>query len=403
MAKGKIDDLCKYLENSKAKRYPINNKILWESTDFIRNGYLKMLAVIMQQADEITEAQMCIFKRIVTGSGTEENYNQYLRMALDIEIEDFLKFTDELKRIALKYRFILDAVILVGVEKKNDEQIALVAEFCEVLGIERNNVWYITAMARAILEMNLSKYVDAYEIKTDTVPDYIFNDYMYLISKSCICCNDHLTIFQPTCDKDVTVEVLEKIKTLNTPRVKLINVTVDLSEYPLLFSDREEVIIESCHFTKGLKYSVSFKNCKNVRFSNTTFDYFKYRAINVENVRNLTIQGSYFYDCRFHYEECSGDWKLFGGVIYSDKPFEIGEVNIQDSVFKTCGGVNKVCFYRTACISNIKCNVNNCTFNNCWHWHNINVIDPNEPRRTMFVSGSKAIHCNIENSALFCR
>ena len=39
MANGKIDLLCQYIENNKAKNYPIKNDSLRDSTDFIKNGY----------------------------------------------------------------------------------------------------------------------------------------------------------------------------------------------------------------------------------------------------------------------------------------------------------------------------------------------------------------------------
>lgn len=48
MNKDKITILCKYLDNSVAQRYPISNSELAGSTDYIKNGYLRMLAVVMQ-------------------------------------------------------------------------------------------------------------------------------------------------------------------------------------------------------------------------------------------------------------------------------------------------------------------------------------------------------------------
>ena len=50
MDKSKMDALCEYLEKNTAKNYPILNAELKKSTDYIKNGYLKMLAVVMQQS-----------------------------------------------------------------------------------------------------------------------------------------------------------------------------------------------------------------------------------------------------------------------------------------------------------------------------------------------------------------
>ena len=84
MEKSKIDFLCEYLEQNTAKQYPIANAELAESSDYIKNGYLKMLAVVMQQSGNILKTQLEVFRRIVEGAKVENAAEDYLRMALDI-------------------------------------------------------------------------------------------------------------------------------------------------------------------------------------------------------------------------------------------------------------------------------------------------------------------------------
>ena len=50
MNKSKIDNLCEYLNQNVAERYPISNKELSESTDYIKNVYLKLLSVVLHQS-----------------------------------------------------------------------------------------------------------------------------------------------------------------------------------------------------------------------------------------------------------------------------------------------------------------------------------------------------------------
>lgn len=235
MANGKIDLLCQYIENNKAKNYPIKNDSLRDSTDFIKNGYLKMLAVILQQAGEIKDAQLFIYKRILAGAQAELEAGEFLRMALTVEIEDFVNFTGECKEIPLKYNFVLDASILMGVEEKNDEQIRLLVGFCEALGITKEELRYLAVMAKAILEVKVSAYVDAYEARVDSIPDVVFQGYMYLLAKSCICANSNLTIFQPSCGEEVNLRMLERLREADTPNIRLVNVEVDLQEDSLCF------------------------------------------------------------------------------------------------------------------------------------------------------------------------
>lgn len=118
MSNANIEQLCAYIEKNKAKTYPIKNEMLEEETDYLINGYFKMLAVILQQAGEVTDAQYFLYQRMIAGTSSENSAEDYFRMAMEIEVEDYLKFTAELKEIDLSYRFILDAMILTCVSLK---------------------------------------------------------------------------------------------------------------------------------------------------------------------------------------------------------------------------------------------------------------------------------------------
>jgi hypothetical protein len=394
MANGKIDLLCQYIENSKAKNYPIKNDCLCESTDFIKNGYLKMLAVILQQAGETTDAQVNIYKRILAGAQSELTAEDFLRMALSIEIEDFVNFTEECKELTLKYNFVLDAIILIGVKEKKEEQLRLVVGFCEALGITKEEMRYLATIAKAILEMSESAYVDAYEIKTDRIPDMVFQEYMYLIAKSSILANDNLTIFQPSCAEQVNLQMLEKLRKVNTPNIKLVNVEINLDEYHLCFFDKSGVVFESCVF-RGSKYPIIFDNCKKVEIRNTKFIDFSSRTLKLESVNSAWIKGCIFRNCLLVNNESCDD---IGGVIFSDKPETNDKINIEKTIFENCGDKGK--YYRAfQFISNVACIVSDSNFTNCWHWR-----DGDRSCRddvTMFPREAESINCVYENSAEF--
>lgn len=399
MANTKIDELCTYLNANKAKLYPIENDMLKSATDFIVNGYLKMLGVILQQPSEITEAQLAIYKRIIAGSGSEKSAEEYLRMALEIEIEDYINFTSEIKELSLKYRFLLDAVILTCISDKNQEQIKLVAEFTETLSIDRKELEYITLMAKAILCLDTSMYVDACEIENIDIPEDIFFGYIRLLDKSCIIYNDNMTIFQPSFDEDVTVEMLSLACEIETPVIKLYNVKVNLGECLLKFLNHEKIIIDSCEFVGG-DHSISFVNCEEVIINNSIFKDFKVRTICSENVKRMHINQSTYSNCYMIYNGIFNIWGKLGGVINVGSGME--SLLIDNCLFDSCGGKNQVDVYKSAFIVNYDCDVNDTKFINCWHYHNGNFKDPESVKRTMFSSGSKATGCAFENSAAFC-
>lgn len=408
MANGKIDLLCQYIENSKAKNYPIKNDCLRESTDFIKNGYLKMLAVILQQAGETTDAQVNIYKRILAGAQSELTAEDFLRMALSVEIEDFVNFTGECKELTLKYNFVLDAIILIGVKEKKEEQIRLLVGFCEALGITKEEIRYLAAMAKAILETSESAYADAYEVKADSIPDMVFQGYMYLIAKSCICANDNWIIFQPSCAEEVEFHILEKIRESNVQNIKFVNVEIELQEFFLYFSGKSRVIFESCVFKEGNKHSITFENCEKVEFVNTKFVDFDEKVICIDEVNTIRIKECTFENCRKEYSSLwtARDKQIPPGVIYSPYPRTNGRVTIEKTYFENCGGICHDRFEGVAFISNISCKVDSCSFINCgyWEWREYPLDRANFDSCLdirLFPDRSEAINCVYENSARF--
>lgn len=402
MANGKIDLLCQYIENSKAKNYPIKNDCLCESTDFIKNGYLKMLAVILQQAGETTDAQVNIYKRILAGAQSELTAEDFLRMALSIEIEDFVNFTGECKELTLKYNFVLDAMILIGVKEKKEEQLRLLVGFCEALGITKEEIKYLSVMAKAILEMSDSAYVDAYEIKADSIPDMVFQGYRYLITKACICANNNLTIFQPSCAEEVELHTLEKLRESNVQNIRFVNVEIELQEFYLCFSGKSSVVFESCVFKGGNKHPITFENCEKVEFINTKFVDFYEKVICIDEVNTMRIKECTFGNCRKEYISSWSSDPDPGAIIYSAYPKTNGRVTIEKTFFKNCGGICYDRFDGVSFISNVSCKVDSCSFINCgyWKWRDWESENSYSDMR-LFPDSSEAINCIYENSVKF--
>ncbi len=431
MDKSKIDMLCNYLDENIARHYPIPNAELADSTDYLKNGYLKMLAVVMQQAGNSSEAQLAFFKRIIEGAKADDKAEDYLRKALDIEIADYVDFCEECKNSGLKYRWVLDAIILACIKERPDEQISLIAQFCESYEISRKELQYIATMARAIVSMDTSDYVTAYEIKEDTIPDSVFDEYLHLISKSSVYFNEHMTLFQPIQREDITIQALEKIGEINTPCVEIIGAEVSLNSYdfsfqykekviirecsftesnkaPIHFTNCNQVIIEACSFTGGNKEPIRFTNCNQVVVRNSTFTDFDTRTLIIDESSTVLIDGCEFMNCMFKRNERNHDLRnlpKLGGVIFSSHPYQIGKLDIINSSFTKCGGIQESTSFDTAFISNIESCVDKCQFVNCWDyrldWNN-NLSESGDQHQKMFTEDSSATNCSYDNSASFC-
>lgn len=408
MSKSNIEALCDYLHKNRAELYPIENELLNSETDFIVNGYMKMLAVILQQPNEIHEGQIAIYKRLLASVNTDKSVEDYLRMALEITVEEFLNFSAEMKDLSAKYRFVLDALVLISINQKNDEQVRLVAEFVEALTVTKDELRYISTMARAIVCMDMSKYVDACELEFDGIPQEVFYGYMKLLAKKCVLQNDRMTIFQPSCEEDVTVEKLKKMEDIKTPIIKLSNVKLNVTEYPLVISNRKKVVIENCSFVGGEKYPITFLQCEEVEIRNCEFRDFTSYTIQIDFVKEVMIRSTDFSNCYYTYNNGSNDWSALGGLIHVGECYDLETyeynlkpINIDSCHFTNCGGRNKANYYRKAFLINAQSDVNDSVFTNCWHY-NQNNIDPENSNRTMFGADSKATNCRFDNSASFC-
>lgn len=400
-------ELERYSEENISKRHPIANKELAGSTDYIKSTYLKMLAMVLRQAGEVPQAQLEMFKRIIAGAEIEKTAEEYLRMALDIGIEDYVGFTEECRNLPLKYRWILDAMIMSCVQERTEEQLKLLAHFCESSRISKEEVKYIAEMAKAIVGMNETDYVTACEEKVASVPDTTFGEYSSLVLRDCIFHNDHMTVFQPSCKEDISVQALERIFELNTPCVKMIGAEITLDTIELLFHNKERVILEDCHFI-GDKTPLTFRDCGELILKHCRFEHFRSRTIDLDEVKQTLVQDCEFYDCKS--TEFRRSNILSDGVFHAENPSSIGKFDLIGSSFTDCGRGGILAFAGSnmlTIISNINSFVDHCSFTNCRYGdegvEGVRSIfgSKKDGRETMFTEASRATNCSYENAALF--
>lgn len=396
LTKEKIKRLCTYIEENKASLYPVENEMLSKAADHLLNGYLKMLGVILHQGEEITDAQSFLYKRIIAGTPAEEKAEGYLRMALDIEIEEYESFISEVKELSVKYRFLLDALILSCVSRQSPGQIKLVAEFAEALGINAAELHYLAAIAKAELCMDGSAYTDADELKTESIPENITTGYLRMLTEDGVTKNRNLTIFYPSYDTEVTENAMKKVMQTDTPCVKLVNVKINLGEYPLTFADKKRVVLDECDFTGG--GTIVFHNCKEIIVQSSRFHDFDKRVVVVsgEDRFDMRITNCTFENCYDEYRNASNGRAPLG-VIYAESAKSENSIFINDCTFDSCGGRSGESYYQSSFICNYPCRVKNSRFINCWHFY----FNKWETKGTMFEQGSKAIDCVFENSADF--
>lgn len=398
MSKERIQKLCDYIDKNRAKNYPIHNSFLSGETDYIKNAYFKMLAVILQQGNEIGAEQRNLFERQIVGVNCDYSMADYFRQALDIKIDEYVDFTEQCKEMSVKYRFILDALLLTAVDSKDESQIKLVASFVESLKISKNELKYLSSLAKAFLEQNLAEYVNAEQQCSTSVPNDVAKEYVGTLIRGNVCSNGTMTIIHSSRSRDISVDKLNIVAERNTPIIKLANIEINLAQYQLTFDGYDEVIIENCTFEGG-KYPIRFVDCRKVVVESSTFRDFSNFALVETSVGEMKIKNTQFEKCIYKYSSGSNDWKEMGCVIYSDYPTSNGRNHLIGCTFRECGGRNTENYYRSAFISNVKSDLDGCCFENCWHYNRNTNIDPENSSRRMFTADSRAIHCTVTNSA----
>lgn len=163
--------LCETLQSDRFADYQVSNEFLTNSTDIIKDTYLKMLGVVLRQGDEINEYQKALFKGIIAGANVDYAFIDYLRRAKQFDETDIKVFVEVCNSRPLQCRFVLDSLILSSLSRNHKEQFELISVFCKILKIENDVVFFLASMAKAIVEMNLILYINTCYKKPDNIID----------------------------------------------------------------------------------------------------------------------------------------------------------------------------------------------------------------------------------------
>ena len=404
-----LKKLNQHINKKKYDNYPIKNILLENESDYIKNNYFKMLAVILQQGNEITEVQTIFYKRMLAGVKNEYVIEDYLRQALEIEINEFIDFTNQCSDMVLKYRFIIDAILLICCDKKDDKQIELAVSFMEFLKLKKEEIEYLSKLCKGILEQDSEAYWET-EISDIKINDLLYNHigtYIDDFVKDIEVINENEIKVLYKNKKDIVIDkFVNEDKIIDDEKVIFKNVRFNLSQNKLKFLNNIDILFKDCEFINGCYQMfngdccIYLTNCKKVTFENCIFKDFTYRVLIEESINEVHILECKFENCIFRYSDCFSNLKKHvGGVIYTENYSTNGQNYINNTYFYKCGTSN--CFdYDKGenAISNCKINVKNCKFEKCWNWYN---DESNKSSTTLFLEGTTNDNNILEDCADF--
>lgn len=306
-----IDKIRKYFEEHKAERYPFENALLNEKDEYVKSLYFRMLCTLVRYTGEPSEMQVLYIRRLIAGSHAENEFEDYMKMALDLDTEDIDEFISVFKEDDLKYYFCIDGAILLSVIKGADKNYELLAEFIEMLGLTSNELKYLTAVAKATIIQSSELFDEAKRYTSDTTENLSMYHYVCGFYSGAI---THTPSKIHIYSKDKSCVNISDYETLKAKKVIIENITADLHD-DVVFEGCAEVVIKNCKFS-GNKYRFEFFNVGKIVVENCRISDFSNRFTFLRDCNELIVSQNHFVNCG--YTEESDFRNGFGGVIYSD-------------------------------------------------------------------------------------
>ena len=302
----KIDKMRNYFNEHKAECYPFVNTMLVERDEYIKSLYFRMLCMLVRYTNEPNDMQILYIKRIIAGTQTEKTFQDYMKMAIEIETKDIEEFISIFSKDELRYYFCIDGAILLNTAP-NDKDYKLFAEIIEILGITKEELNYLMEVTRSICLQDSEVFNNAKELSVDSIKTLDLYHYIESFYSGDIV---NTPTFLHIISHDKSELDLSQYGEFSSQKVIIENIQYCVSEN-LVFKGCAEVIIRNCKFTGDIS-RIEFYNIGKVIIENSEFSDFKMRVAYFSSVNEIYCTNNKFINCG--YEQDSG---IKGGVFFS--------------------------------------------------------------------------------------
>lgn len=302
-----IDKIRKYFEDHKAERYPFENAALSEKDEYIKSLYFRILCAVIRYTGEPSEMQVLYVQRLIAGSHAENDFQGYMKMALDLDTNDIDEFISTFIEDDLRYYFCVDGTILLSVAETSDKNYELLAELIEMLGISQAELTYLASAAKAIITQSTELFDEAKALSPSSTKNlslyhYVSGFYAGRIVDTPELCHiyshNHQTL-------DMSNYAMFKSK-----RVIIENIATTLQQN-LVFDGCAEVIIRQCSFNESENH-ITFNNVEKVTVEDCEINDFSARFAYFSHTNNIIICKNRFINCG-----CTSSEYIKGGVLHS--------------------------------------------------------------------------------------
>lgn len=303
----RIDKVREYFKEHKAERYPFENTALSEKDEYIKSLYFRMLCTLIRYTGEASEMQVLYVKRLIAGCNGESEFQDYMKMALDLDISDVEEFISVFREDGIRYYFCIDGAILLSAAETEEKKYELLAELIETLGITHGELKYLAAVAQSVVLQSSEKFDEAKTFAPDTLcPLSMYHYVQGFYAGAIVDTPNEIHIF--SCDRS---EVdLSAYGVLKNKKVIIENISCSFKG-DVILEGCAEVLIRNCKFM-GSQYNFKFNTIGNVIIENCDVRDFTNRFAYFSNTDNFTVLNSRFFNCG-----CTGSGNIYGGVLYN--------------------------------------------------------------------------------------
>lgn len=390
----KISGIRKLMKDMKANLYAIENPDLVVLDEFNKNLYIKLLCTVVEYENNPSDMQVLYLKRIIKGIGLQEPIENYMRKALEVSDDDIKEFIDFAKKGCIKFYFALESILLAALGDSNQPNMEYVAEIIELCGVTKNDLEYLSLVAKSILQQDSSYYDESKKIITEECMQLNFKPYIENYYVGAITDNEYVICYSAP-NKELSNGLVFK-NAFMAKDVILNNMIIYIRD-EWNINSCENVLFENCEIY-GKSYSITLESCGTVTFKNCKISGFSSYAFVDKLVNELKFNNCQFVNCMYRINIFDAEDYCTGGVIHKGKNYSIsGEksIKIHNCLFKDCGIRNSDCSSAKAIISNGICEVLNSKFNNCWYYNNNTTRGKYEK---LFAVGSTCINNQVIDS-----
>lgn len=321
-----IDAIRAYFKEHKAERYPFENPYLREKEEYIQSLYYRMLCALVRYPDEPDDMQVLYIRRLIAGAQAEHTFQDYMKMALDLDTDDINEFISAFHEDELRFYFCVDGLVLLSAVQAHEKAYALLSELIELLGITKDELRYLSAIAAAIVTQSSQAFDSAKALATRFTKHLPFYPYVRGFYSGLITDTFAEKHIYSTDGGKVS---LSQYGPYTTKRVVIENISCVLDQ-DIKFEGCEEVILRNC-VLKGNEYRFEFYRVGKVTIENCEISDFSNRFAYLEGTNNLFVQKNRFENCGC----CSGS-AIVGGVFVIDDSKVTNEIFFTENEFLNC-------------------------------------------------------------------